>query len=431
MKTEAQHSIARAPTATAPADLVARWPSDRAVAAVLAADPAGRSRFSLVAEPSDTIRLQSLADLDTLLSPKRSEKQGPFGAGWVVAIGYHAGFEVEPTVADRSCILDPVVTLARVDHGHIHDNRTDTWTTFGSPPAIDLDDAPAPFALGTAQGLDRQADYEHAVARTIDLIRAGDAFQVNLTHNLAAPFEGSPRALLADLARSLAPWHGCFLEWPDDRFGHAGAIASVSPELFIELSAEGRVVTRPMKGTRAGSDQSLAHNPKDAAELAMIVDLMRNDLGRVCRFGSVRVDESRSIEPHGASKTPHVWQGVATVSGHLREGLSITDLLRAAVPPGSITGAPKVRAMQIIDELERDLGFGDHSRGAYCGAAGFIGDDGSASLAVTIRTAIVEPGRCRYPVGAGIVADSDPRSEWLETLVKAKPFLDLCQGTHA
>ncbi|MEO0629851.1 MAG: chorismate-binding protein, partial [Planctomycetota bacterium] len=140
-------------------------------------------------------------------------------------------------------------------------------------------------------------------------------------------------------------------------------------------------------------------------------------------------DEGRAIEPHGAGASPHVWQGVATVSGELREGVSVGELLRATMPPGSITGAPKVRAMQIIHELERNLGFGDSSRGAYCGATGFIGDDGSASLAVTIRSAIVEGNICRYPVGAGIIADSDPHQEWLETLVKARPFVELCQGS--
>ena len=428
MKTEAPTTI----TDAAPAEAVGRWPADLPVAAVIAGDTAGRSRFSLVAQPTETRRLTSLADLPHALRTGETLGEGPFGPGWVVSIAYHAGFEIEPTARAGSCIHHPAVTLARIDHGWVHDNRLNTWTSFGDPPAIGLNARPARFHLGEAQGLARRSAYESAVASAVELIRAGDVFQVNLTHDLAARFSGSPRALFARLAGRLAPWHGCYLEWSDEPQGPGGAIASASPELFLDLTPGGQVTTRPMKGTRSGSDPSLATSPKDAAELAMIVDLMRNDLGRVCRFGTVRVSEGRSVEPHGTAgtdtRTPHVWQGVATVSGTLRHGLGVIDLLRATMPPGSITGAPKVRAMQIIDEHERTLGFADRSRGAYCGATGFLGDDGSALLAVTIRTAIIERGRCRYPVGAGIVADSDPHTEWLETLIKAQPFLDLCTG---
>ena len=419
MKTEAARSI----TDTRPTHAVARWPDHRPVAAVLAGDPSGRSRFSLLAEPTEIIQLNTLAELRGLVCKHPADTASPFGTGWIASIAYHAGFDIEPSAADRSCIHDPAVTLARIEHGWVHDNRLGTWAPFGNPPAVEPCDEPASFTLGAADGLDRQRHYESAVARAVELICAGDVFQVNLTHALSAAFEGSPRGLFAALAGRLAPWHGCYLEWDDH------AIASASPELFLELTPDGRVTTRPMKGTRGGDDRSLATNPKDAAELAMIVDLMRNDLGRVCRFGSVRVDEGRAIEPHGGNDvTPHVWQGVATVSGELRDGVGIAELLQATVPPGSITGAPKVRAMQIIHELERDLGFGHTSRGAYCGATGFIGDDGSASLAVTIRTAVIEGGVCRYPVGAGIVADSEPHGEWLETLLKAQPFLDVCSG---
>lgn len=409
-------------TDTRPADAVARWPELRRVAAVLAGNPAGRSRFTLLAEPTEIIQLDTLVDLRDLIRKRPADAASPFGTGWIASIAYHAGFEVEPSAAPKACIHDPAVTLARVEHGWVHDNRTGSWTPFGDPPVVELLETSATYELGPIDGLDRRHAYESAVARAVELIHAGDVFQVNLTHALSAAFEGSPRGLFVDLVDRLAPWHGCYLEWDDH------AIASASPELFLELTPDGRVTTRPMKGTRAGDDPTLAQNPKDAAELAMIVDLMRNDLGRVCRFGSVRVDEGRAIEPHGAGASPHVWQGVATVSGELRESMGVGELLRATMPPGSITGAPKVRAMQIIHELERDLGFGNSSRGAYCGATGFIGDDGAASLAVTIRTAIVENGSCRYPVGAGIVADSDPHQEWLETLVKARPFLDLCRG---
>jgi len=183
-------------------------------------------------------------------------------------------------------------------------------------------------------------------------------------------------------------------------------------------------VTRPMKGTRpAGGDPAeLERSVKDRAELNMIIDLMRNDLGRVCRAGSVRVERAREIERHGGERG--VWQATATVSGELRDGIGLARVLGAAFPAGSVTGAPKIRAMQIIDELE------PVRRGPYCGSIGWIGNDGAAELSVAIRTALVSgapgdgPGEVRegvldYSVGAGIVADSDPSAEWRETMDKA------------
>jgi anthranilate/para-aminobenzoate synthase component I len=145
----------------------------------------------------------------------------------------------------------------------------------------------------------------------------------------------------------------------------------------------------------------------------MIVDLMRNDLSRVCEVGSVVVDEDRTIERHGGGGVLHA---VATVSGTMREGVGFGDVVRATFPPGSVTGAPKIRAMQIIDELE------PFARGAYCGAIGFVSDSGIGRLSVAIRTATVDVdrGEIAYPVGAGIVAESDPASEWDETIAKAE-----------
>ncbi|MEM8757306.1 MAG: anthranilate synthase component I family protein [Planctomycetota bacterium] len=419
-----------------PAEALRRWPADRPVAAVLAGDRAGRSRFSLLAEPERTLRAAGLDEaLSIIGSTRRGGASDPaahgmpvYTTGWIASIPYAAGFELEPKAASAGHAVPAPVLLARVERGWVHDNRRDRWhplnTTEPGPPTAD--DAGS-ARLGPARGLDRWGAYERAAARVVKLIRAGDAFQVNLAHRLWAEFEGSPRAVGAELTERLGPWHGCYIE-----HGSA-AVASVSPELFLDLAPAGRVTTRPMKGTRAGHDRSLGLSPKDAAELAMIVDLMRNDLGRVCRFGSVRVTDARSIEPHGGTAAePAVWQGVATVEGALRAGETIESLLRATLPPGSITGAPKVRAMQIIDELEPALGFDGPMarRGPYCGACGFFGDNGSAVLNVAIRTAVIEHrpggGVCHYPVGAGIVADSDPADEWAETLTKARPFLELC-----
>lgn len=252
-----------------------------------------------------------------------------------------------------------------------------------------------------------RAGYEHAVARTVELIRAGDIFQANIAHALEARFEGSSRELFARLIEAAAPWYGAYLESPSE------TVVSISPELFLEADfVSGRVTTRPIKGTRpAGSAASLAASGKDQAELVMIVDLMRNDLGRVCEFGSIRVEEPRDIEPHAG-----VVHGVATVSGRLRAGVSPGDLVRAAFPPGSVTGAPKIRAMQVIDELET------FERGVYCGSIGMLSDCGRAAWSVAIRTATIAGGVLRYPVGAGIVEESDPAAEWEETLHKAGAF---------
>ena len=420
---------------------------------MIGAGPASPAPYSLLSRPTQTRRFDTLAAfLDALDNqPPCIQNAGLFGPGWIVSIAYHAGHELEPTAsAVDACIQTPAVVAARIESGLVFDHRTGLTQTFGEHPptlAPQAADLHRSCTLGPLDGLNRQADYTDAVRRVVELINAGDAFQVNLAHRPSAAFTGSSRALCAKLTSRLAPWHGCYLEVPHSTItataDDLAAIVSMSPELFLQLSPDGRVRTRPMKGTRPGSARAdeLSLSPKDAAELAMIVDLMRNDLGRVCSFGSVRVTQDRVIEPHGGTPTaPSLWQGVATVEGQLRQSQTRQDLIRAAFPPGSVTGAPKVRAMQIIDELEPTLGFTGilARRGPYCGSTGFIGDDGSMLLNVAIRTAIVtgrspkpgiiEQGRVSYPVGAGIVADSDPHAEWLETLDKARPFLDLVRS---
>jgi anthranilate/para-aminobenzoate synthase component I len=252
----------------------------------------------------------------------------------------------------------------------------------------------------------------------VEYIRAGDVFQANIAHELRASFVGSARDAFVRMLGSARPAFGALLE-PPQGVSDSRVVCSISPELFLDLDfASRRIVTRPIKGTRpdhgsASSAQDLAASEKDSAELAMIVDLMRNDLSRVCEVGSVVVDEDRTIERHGGGGVLHA---VATVSGTMREGVGFGDVVRATFPPGSVTGAPKIRAMQIIDELE------PFARGAYCGAIGFVSDSGIARLSVAIRTATIDPerGEIVYPVGAGIVAESDPASEWDETIAKAE-----------
>src|SRR5258708_7143414 len=182
-------------------------------------------------------------------------------------------------------------------------------------------------------------------------------------------------------------------------------------------------MTRPNKGTRPLGpklEAELLNSPKDRAELNMIVDLERNDLGRVCEIGSVKVTEPRVIEEH-----PTVYHGAATIEGTLRDNVGLVDLLRATFPGGSITGAPKIRAMQIIDELE------PVRRGPYCGAIGYLSLDGHIQFNIAIRTMIVKDGLIHIPVGGGIVADSDPAAEYEETLVKARAMFNALGLTMA
>ncbi len=250
-----------------------------------------------------------------------------------------------------------------------------------------------------------RAEYLSAVEKSLDYIRAGDIFQVNLSQRFAVATDVSAERAFARLTQANPARYGALLQFPDF------AVVSNSPELFLHVSRDGTIITRPIKGTRPnapGMHSDLLHSIKDQAELNMIVDLERNDLGRVCRIGSVRVIKPRAIEAH-----PTVLHGVATVAGTLRPDVRFVDLLRATFPGGSITGAPKIRAMEIIEELE------PVRRGIYCGAIGQLCPDGSMQFNLAIRTMVFKNNRAYIPVGGGIVADSIPQSEYEETLIKA------------
>jgi para-aminobenzoate synthetase component 1 len=248
----------------------------------------------------------------------------------------------------------------------------------------------------------------------IEYIRAGDCYQVNLSQRLLAPLREHPLDLYGRL-RTLNPApFGAYFDLGDFQ------ILSASPERFLRVT-NGEVETRPIKGTRprgrtpeedAALAAELAASPKDRAENVMIVDLLRNDLGRVCEFGSVRVPTLCEVESFR-----FVHHLVSEVRGKLRPGLGPLDLLAAAFPGGSVTGAPKVRAMEIIAELEPT------ARGPYCGSLGFVGFDGSMDTNILIRTFTAGRGWVQFPVGGGIVADSDPAREYEETLHKAAGLL--------
>lgn len=275
-------------------------------------------------------------------------------------------------------------------------------------------DAPPDFGKKIRSNLSRAAFMER-VRRAKLCIRAGDIYQVNLSHRLELLFEGDGFEVYRRLAQvSPAP----LASWMN--FGRM-QIASASPESFLRISGR-HVRTRPIKGTRPRSadaqrDAQLAYelqsSPKELAELVMITDLLRNDLGQICEFGSVMVSDLARLERY-----PQVQHLVSTVEGVLCERFSHVQALAACFPGGSVTGTPKLRAMQIIDELE------PVARGPYTGALGFIGFNRETHLSVGIRTAFRADGRLFFNVGAGIVADSDPAAEYEETMDKARGFLE-------
>ena len=269
-------------------------------------------------------------------------------------------------------------------------------------------------------GLTR-SQHAAAVGRILEWIAAGDLYQANLTLQVAAPWTGSPADLAARLeAATPAAAHAALLNLDDDL-----AVVSASPETFLRVAGD-QLRTRPIKGTRprgpdARSDQAageaLLASAKDHAEHVMIVDLERNDLGRVCEPGSVVVPEYAALEGH-----PTVWHLTSTVTGTLRDGVSLAEVIAATFPPGSVTGTPKRMAVDRTRLLE------PVRRGVYCGAIGVIGP-GVVDLSVAIRTAVVHGGVASYGTGGGIVADSTPDDEYAEALAKAAAFLRATNAT--
>ncbi len=276
----------------------------------------------------------------------------------------------------------------------------------------------APAADRLESNFSRQ-EYVRAVESAKEYIAAGDIFQVNLSQRFRTRLRLDPLDLFRVLQRANPAPYSAFI-----RLGDASIVSS-SPELFLSVRGR-RITTRPIKGTRRRGDsdaedralaEELLRSPKDAAELAMIVDLERNDLGRVCRYGTVVVTEAKALESYAS-----VHHLVATVEGEFHEDRDVIDLLMATFPGGSITGAPKIRSMEIIAELEPT------TRGIYTGAIGFIGADGSADLNIAIRTIVTRGTSAFFNVGGGIVADSDPDSEYEETLHKGRKLAEVLQG---
>jgi para-aminobenzoate synthetase component 1 len=313
-------------------------------------------------------------------------------------------------------LLTPIYTALAATRGEAAPSRL--MQTLASPPV-----APRTYGAGGVfrSGFSASA-YRAAVGRIRDYIAAGDVYQVNMSQCFEAPFEGDSYTLFRDLySANPAPFFA---------YAQAGdhQVVSTSPERFLNLRGRS-VETRPIKGTRPRSSDpaedlalraELAASPKDDAELSMIVDLLRNDIGRVCKGGTVQVREHKRVEAY-----TNVYHLVSIVTGELEAGRDGIDLLRATWPGGSITGCPKIRAMEIIDELEPTR------RQVYTGSLGYIGFDGTMDLSIAIRTATSSGGRIRFSVGGGVVFDSDPQAEFEETLHKGRTLMNALGGEAA
>jgi para-aminobenzoate synthetase component I len=261
----------------------------------------------------------------------------------------------------------------------------------------------------------RREEYLAAARRVIEYIHAGDCFQVNLAQRLLLPETITPLEAYARLREVSPATFGGYFDLGEF------VVASSTPERFVAMNSNGELETRPIKGTRPRGltpveDErqrlELLASAKDRAENVMIVDLLRNDVGRVAEYGSVQVPSLCHVESNAA-----VHHLVSVVKAKLRAGLNAVDVLQAVFPGGSITGAPKIRAMEIIAELEPT------ARGAYCGSLGYLGFDGAMDTNILIRTLTLGGGWIQFPVGGGIVADSTPEAEYEETLHKAAGML--------
>lgn len=373
-----------------------------------------------------------LDSLDQAWRAERTTRDGsldlPFRGGWLLYLGYELAQEIEPSLRlppSRDAAV-PIALALRCPAAILVDHERDRTLLVAEAGRDDLLDAmrsdleaaqafaPTPPVVN-ALDEDAPRDFLDGVARVHEHLRAGDVFQVNLSREWRARCVSPPppAALYHALRRANpAPFAGLLQ--------HEGwAVASSSPERLIEIYGE-RVQTRPIAGTRprfAGDDdvarvRELVGHPKERAEHVMLIDLERNDLGRICVPGSIAVDEIMQVESYA-----HVHHIVSNVRGRLREDVTPGEAIRAVFPGGTITGCPKVRCMQIIADIE---GVG---RGAYTGSFGYLNRDGDLDLNILIRTLSLHGGGIRFRAGAGIVADSDAARELDETRAKARGLL--------
>ncbi|MGO1625795.1 MAG: aminodeoxychorismate synthase component I [Halomonadaceae bacterium] len=401
--------IASDPLATLEMDNQGRAHIERHGAA-LAAPPAGLD---------DAFAAQTWL-LEQLPAPAMASEL-PFLGGLMGYWGYDFGRQRQGIASAKPTATRlPAARLGLYDWAIIIDHeRQEAWLAATPPRAGQvakwLEQAlptGEPFQLTAPFCADmRQAEYAERFARVQRYIRAGDCYQINLAQRLTARYKGDEWDAYCRLRHATPTPFSGFMAWDDK------AVMSLSPERFLRVR-DGQVETRPIKGTRRRGDtpaddraqaQALLHSTKDRAENVMIVDLLRNDLGRVCRPGSVRVPTLCGLESY-----PNVHHLVSVVQGELDAGHSPLALLEAAFPGGSITGAPKIRAMQIIDELE------PCQRSLYCGSLGYVDVRGHMDTSITIRTVLADGDSLHVWGGGGLVADSSPADEYAETLDKIR-----------
>jgi anthranilate synthase component 1 len=373
--------------------------------------------------------LDALDDTWRSLRLAREEPRWPFRGGWALLLGYELAHQVEPVLRLPAAEGGlPVAQALRCPAAVLRDHASGECIAVaesGEEVLLDaiFDDLARVTRLAAMPAWQPPARVEEddpgrfveGVARILDYLVAGDVFQVNLSRGWRARFDApmDPARLYARLRdANPAPFSGLYA-------GPGWAVVSASPERLVTVRGE-VVETRPIAGTRPripGDDdgarvRELIGHPKERAEHVMLVDLERNDLGRVCVPGSVEVDELMTIESYA-----HVHHIVSNVRGRLHGDATPGEVIAAVFPGGTITGCPKVRCMQVIAELERT------GRGAYTGAMGWLNRDGDLDLNILIRSAEVEGARARFRTGAGIVADSDPQRELDETRAKARGML--------
>ena len=360
--------------------------------------------------PRETIFASTPAEVAPALARlEAARRAGGWIAGW---IGYEAGMVFETRLKGLGRANgQPLLVFGVYD---------------GPRPVPEADPSKAGRArLAPLEPMIAREAYDRAFAKVQDYIAAGDCYQVNLTFPLATRLiEGTPRDLAAALAAAQPVGFGAYVD-----LAPGPVIVSRSPELFFRLSATGAVELKPMKGTaprhpdpeadRAAASE-LALSEKNRAENLMIVDLLRNDIARLAKVGSVRVPELYHIDSFAT-----VHQMSSRITAELAAPASFPALIEALFPCGSITGAPKIRAMQIIAEIE------PHARGPYCGAFGWMAPDGAAAFSVGIRTLVLEGDKVTLNVGGGVVRDSTAESEWEEALWKARYVMPLIEARCA
>ncbi|MFI9384291.1 aminodeoxychorismate synthase component I [Kutzneria sp. NPDC052558] len=395
-------------------------------------DSNGIDRFSIMGSASRCVTAADGSFFDWLagkLGAVRAVADVPFDftLGWIGYLGYELKSECGGDAAHESPYPDAAMMFA--DHAVVFDHLEGTTYVLALDPAkLSLLDAvsdvyvrPAEACTPAAISLRHNREqYIDAVTACQQAIVEGETYEVNLTNRIAVEADVDPWPAYRFLRRTSPAPFGALLKFGDLH------VLSTSPERFLRIDADGMVESKPIKGTRprgrtpdrdAELREELRTSEKDRSESLMIVDLVRNDLARVAEVGSVRVTKLFDVESYAT-----VHQLVSTITARLRPDASPVDCVRSAFPPGSMTGAPKIRTMKIIDRLE------GAARGVYSGAVGYFSLNGAVDLSVVIRTAVVTPGRVDYGVGGAVVALSDPDDEFEETAVKATPLLSLFQA---